>query len=107
MKQLLDNLVNQANNNPEHLNGLKAKFSFDITDQEDVCWSIDFAGDSVQLIEGPIDDAKCTFKLSEKNFEKLIEGTLNPTTAFMMGKIKVNGDLTLALKLQQILSKYR
>lgn len=107
MKELLSNLVTKANNNPELLNGLKGTFLFEITDHENTFWTIKFKGDSVELVEGRVEEANCTFKLSEKDLSKLIDGSLNPTTAFMMGKIKVNGDLTLALKLQSILQKYR
>ncbi|AVF25600.1 Putative sterol carrier protein [Paenibacillus larvae subsp. larvae] len=37
---------------------------------------------------------------------KLIEGTLNPTTAYMFGKLKIKGDLSLAMKLQGVLQRY-
>ncbi|MCT4608226.1 MAG: SCP2 sterol-binding domain-containing protein [Pelagimonas sp.] len=48
-------------------------------------------------------DADCTIKISETNLEKLIAGQLNPMTAFAMGKIKVSGDMSVALKLSQVL----
>ncbi|WP_425097770.1 SCP2 sterol-binding domain-containing protein [Tropicibacter sp. S64] len=47
--------------------------------------------------------ADCTIRISETNLEKLIAGKLNPMTAFAMGKIKVSGDMSLALKLSQLL----
>ncbi len=108
MRELLEGLVSKANQNPEHLNGLNAIFAFDITDKEDGGkWSVHFTNEGVSLAEGLSEEAKCTFKLNESNFEKLIEGTLNPTTAFMMGKVKVSGDLPSALKLQNVLNSYR
>jgi putative sterol carrier protein len=33
----------------------------------------------------------------------LVSGELDPTTAFMTGKIKVSGDMSVALKLQRVL----
>lgn len=48
-------------------------------------------------------DADCTIKISKANLEKLIAGNLNPMTAFAMGKIKVSGDMSVALKLSQVL----
>ncbi|MDA8351944.1 MAG: SCP2 sterol-binding domain-containing protein [Firmicutes bacterium] len=48
----------------------------------------------------------CTIQLSEKNFIKLAEGRLNPTTAFMTGKLKVKGDLSLALRLSSLLKQF-
>lgn len=47
--------------------------------------------------------AQCTIHISEPNLAKLIAGKLNPMTAFAMGKIKVSGDMTLAMKLGQLL----
>jgi len=48
-------------------------------------------------------DADCTIRISEPNLAKLITGKLNPMTAFAMGKIKVSGDMSVALKLSQLL----
>ena len=48
-------------------------------------------------------DADCTIRISEPNLAKLIAGKLNPMTAFAMGKIKVSGDMSVALKLSQLL----
>lgn len=48
-------------------------------------------------------DAQCTIHISEANLEKLIHGKLNPMTAFALGKIKVSGDMVLAMKLGQLL----
>ncbi len=45
----------------------------------------------------------CTLTLSRDNLEKLIKGKLNPMTAVMMGKIKVAGDPSVAMKLGQLL----
>jgi len=57
-------------------------------------------GSSVSTADGPAD---CTIKLSLDDFESLISGDLNPTTAFMTGKIKVEGDMTVAMSLSQLL----
>jgi len=48
-------------------------------------------------------DTDCTLRLSRANLEKLLTGKLNPMTAVMMGKIKVSGDMGVAMKLGQLL----
>ncbi|MEQ8347967.1 MAG: SCP2 sterol-binding domain-containing protein [Sneathiellaceae bacterium] len=49
-------------------------------------------------------DAECTIKISRDNFLKLTQGDLDPTTAFMMGKLKVEGNMGIAMKLQGVFS---
>lgn len=65
-------------------------------------------GDEVIVIDGQTVStndapADCTIKISKENFEKLIGGELNPTAAFMTGKIKVEGDMSVAMQLSQLI----
>jgi putative sterol carrier protein len=48
-------------------------------------------------------DAECTISITLENFLKLVDGDLNPTTAFMMGKLKIDGSMGIAMKLQGLL----
>lgn len=49
------------------------------------------------------EEADCTIRISEPNLEKLLKGKLNPMTAFATGKIKVSGDMSVAMKLSKLL----
>ncbi|MDZ4777540.1 MAG: SCP2 sterol-binding domain-containing protein [Alphaproteobacteria bacterium] len=51
--------------------------------------------------------ADCTIKLAWDDFLSMAAGKLDPTMAFMQGKLKVDGDMSIAMKLQPILSKLR
>jgi putative sterol carrier protein len=57
-------------------------------------------GQSISTADAPAD---CTIKLSLEDLEALISGELNPTAAFMTGKIKVEGDMSVAMALSQVL----
>lgn len=57
-------------------------------------------GASVSTTDAPTD---CTVKLSLDDLDSLIAGDLNPTMAFMSGKIKIEGDMTVAMALSQLL----
>ena len=48
-------------------------------------------------------DTDCTVGLTTDALSDLLSGELDPTTAFMTGKIKVSGDMSVALKLQRVL----
>ena len=48
-------------------------------------------------------ETDCTIKLSLCDLEDLIAGDLSPTTAFMTGKIKIEGDMSVAMALSQLI----
>lgn len=57
-------------------------------------------GATISTTDAPTD---CTIKLSLDDLESLVAGDLNPTMAFMTGKIKVEGDMTVAMALSQLI----
>ena len=68
----------------------------------------DLGADGVILIDGQkvsTEDgaADCTITMSKDDFEALTTGELNPTMAYMQGKLKVAGDMTIAMQLSQVL----
>ncbi len=75
------------------------KLKFDIEGQTIF---IDGTGSS-NIVNTQNSDSDCTIKISQSNFDKLIEGDLNPMMAFMMGQIKVEGDMSVAMKLQSLI----
>ena len=48
-------------------------------------------------------ESDCTITTSFENFLKLKDGSLNPMTALMFGKVKASGDKALAMKLSSLL----
>ena len=68
----------------------------------------DTGSDGVIVIDGATistddQDTDCTIKLSLSDLEDLISGDLSPTTAFMTGKIKIEGDMSVAMALSQLI----
>jgi putative sterol carrier protein len=44
----------------------------------------------------------CTIAITRENLAALVTGELEPATGFMMGRFKVSGDMSVALKLQRV-----
>ena len=47
----------------------------------------------------------CALTMSLDHFNKLIDGKLNPVTAFTLGKLKVDGDLSKAVEFSELIKK--
>ena len=48
-------------------------------------------------------DAQCTVGISLEDLNAMLSGELEPTTGFMMGKLKVTGDMSVAMRLQRVI----
>lgn len=46
-------------------------------------------------------EADCTLEISTKNALKMLGGDLNPMMAYMTGKLKIKGDMSVAMKMAQ------
>ena len=52
---------------------------------------------------GSSDDADCTIELTSEDFVNLVTGKVPGPQLFMMGKLKIAGNMGLAMKLGQVL----
>lgn len=50
------------------------------------------------------DPADVTLSADAETFEGMMSGDTNPTAAFMSGKLKVDGDMGLAMKLASVIA---
>jgi putative sterol carrier protein len=64
-------------------------------------WKVDVSDGKVTVTEGP-GDADATIRASEETFRAIASGEQHPTTAYMTGKLKIEGDMGAALKLQKL-----
>ena len=79
--------------------GMNNSYRFDIAGAG--TWTVDVSDGKVN-VEEAAREADCTISASEENFLKLLRREQNPMTAYMTGKLKVSGDMGVAMKLQKL-----
>lgn len=77
--------------------GFDGSIKFDIAGEGTIM--VDQAG-----VRAADDDAECTMSADADTFQSILSGDLNPTAAFMSGKLSVDGDMGTAMKLGTVLS---
>ena len=80
--------------------GLGAILKFDFGDQGHIVLD---ATQVPNVISSDDIEAQCTMALSLENFMLMAEGKLDGTMAFMSGKLKIQGDMGIAMKLAPLL----
>jgi len=75
---------------------------------------LDFGPEGIVMLDGVSEQvsendgtADTTIKTSWDDWQKMAAGELDGMTAFMTGKLKVEGDMSNAMQLQGVLSKLR
>lgn len=88
--------------NKEAAKGMNAVFQFDLSGDGGGKWHVLINNDQCQVAEGPHSSPNITISMSAKDYLDMIAGKLNGQMAFMTGKLRIAGDMGLALKLQSL-----
>jgi putative sterol carrier protein len=78
--------------------GALVKFAF----EDGTCVHVD-AKQVPNVVSNEDLDADCTVRISKEDFKAITEGSLSPMTAVMFGKIKIEGNMGIAMQIQKIL----
>ena len=86
---------------PDEAKAIGAKYQLNITGAGN--WAIDVSATGPTCEAGEKPGADCTITVAEPDFQKLVENPqANGMTLFFAGKLKVQGNQMLAMKLQKL-----
>lgn len=80
-------------------------FAFKVKDGPDgqeATWYVDVKNGSGCVHNDTAKKADCTISMSDTDLLALMTGKMNPQTAFFQGKLKITGNMGLAMKLQNL-----
>ncbi len=85
---------------PEKAADIEAVIQLDLSGDNGGQWYFNIADGECQMTEGAADNPAMTLKATADDLYGVFMGETNAMAAFMQGKIKVAGDMSLALKMQ-------
>ena len=88
--------------NKEAATGMDAVFQYDITGDGGGKWHTEIKDGKLAVVEGEHKNPSTTVTVNAEDYVAMAEGTLNGQQAFLTGKLKIKGDMSLAMKLQTL-----
>ncbi len=100
VKELFDNMPSTFQK--EAAAGMNVVYQFDITGEGGARYHAAIVDGELSVIEGQHEAPSITITMTSRDYIDLSTGKLNGQMAFMTGKIRIKGDLSLAMKMPKI-----
>jgi putative sterol carrier protein len=101
--EVFTEMESRLKSDPSKIQGMNAIYQFDLTgDGGGEKW-VKLADGAGEFGGGQAENPNITITMAASDFLDLVDGKLDGTMAFMSGKLKVKGDMGLAMKLQNVL----
>lgn len=102
IKSIFPEMVNRLV--PEKANGIDALIQFDLSGDNGGLFWVKVENGTAESGEGSVDNPTMTLKASADDWFAVSTGQMNAMQAFMSGKIKIQGDMSIAMKMQTMFS---
>jgi len=100
-KVFSEQIPSRLKEDPDKAKALGGVYQFNVTGDGGGNWCVDLTVPEVR--EEKNDGAQCTIEVEDQDFLDIVTGTLPGPQAFMMGKLRIEGDMALAMKLGEVL----
>ncbi|HQW35192.1 MAG TPA: SCP2 sterol-binding domain-containing protein [Thermoflexales bacterium] len=103
LKAAIDQMSREFN--PAKAKGVNAVVQLNATGEGGGQYAVALADEKANFTEGAAENPNVTIEVKADDWVKIMSGEMDPTMAFMMGKLKITGDLGLMMRFQQIFGK--
>jgi putative sterol carrier protein len=91
---------------PDATKGKEGVYQFNLTGDDGGTFQMIIEPEEARAVKGEEKDPSVVLTMKANDFKELVAGSLNPTAAFMSGKLRIKGNMGLALKLQTVLNSF-
>jgi len=92
---------------PEKASNLNAIIQLNLSGDDGGQWQLKISGGQVNIVAGEAAAPDLTLGMPASDYVALTKGEANPMNLFMAGKIQVAGNMTLAMKFQELFDPSR
>jgi len=103
-REIFEKVEKKLRDRSHEFTQLRAVYKFVLNGPDGGTWIVDLREESFGVRESE-EAAQCTFKASDENFIDLITGKLPPENALLTGKVKLAGDIGLAMKFGELIKR--
>jgi putative sterol carrier protein len=106
MEEIFDKIEKALNENSKPIEGLNVIYQYDLSGEDGATYQLHLSDGKAKVEKSALAKADCTLQMSVNDFKEMLMGSLSGTAAFMSGKLKVKGNIGLAMKMENILRQY-
>ncbi len=100
LEEIFSEMPNRLNE--DQAQGVDMTIQFDLSGDEGGHYALHVANGEANVVEETLAAPTATIKMDATDYKKMVTGQLDPMTAFMTGKVKVEGDLGAVMKMQTL-----
>jgi len=100
IKGIFPEMVNRLD--PEKAGDIDALIQFDLSGDNGGLFWVKVADGNAETGEGSVENPTMTLKAAADDWYAVSTGQMNAMQAFMSGKIKIQGDMSIAMKMQSM-----